>query len=519
MTLLSFWPKKFDDPDRVLRDLTKLPESTWCERGEKSALALFHSMAQRVPAYKDFLHKKGINYKKIVTIEDFQQVPLLDKDNYLQAYPREMLCWDGDLKGKSWVFSTTSGSTGVPYYFPRQQSQDECYALTAELYLRQNFQIDKKSTLYIVGFPMGTWIGGVFTYQALEMIARRKGYRLSIITPGIDKKAIIEAVRQLGHDFDQVIIGSYAPFLKDILDDGEREGLQWKRYNLGFVFSAEIFSEEFRDYVIRKTGLKNPYTPTLNHYGTVDLGTMAHETPLSIWVRRFALKDKALYYDIFGETYKLPTLAQYMPHLFYFEVVDDERLVCSSNSGLPLVRYDLKDRGGVFTLDQLRQVFIAHGYNLDEVIPKKTVGRHAWNLPFVFVYERSDLSVSFFAFQVYPDTVRRALHLKSLEKKLTGKFTMLVTYDDQGRQKLIINLECKQGHKIDSTTKERIIRRIIRQLTAENSEYRVTRKEYGKITDPEVIFWPYEHEQFFKPGTKQKWVHKGDVKLVKPRRL
>lgn len=495
----------------MIRDLTTLPESTWRERGEKNALALFHSMAERVPAYKDFLAKHNVDHKKIKNIKDFEeQVPLIDKDNYLRAYPRHMLCWDGDFKGKSWVISTTSGSTGVPYYFPRQELQDRYYALAAELYLRTNFQIDKKSTLYIVGFPMGAWIGGVFTYQVLQMIARERGYNLSIITPGIDKKAIIEAVRQLGKDFDQVIIGSYAPFLKDILDDGERQGVNWKEYNLGFIFSAEIFSEEFRDYVCRKTGLKDPYATSLNHYGTVDLGTMAHETALSIWIRRFALTKQNLYYDIFGETHKLPTFAQYIPELFYFEVVEGDRLVCSSNSGLPLVRYDLKDRGSVVTLEELEQIYAAHDLDLQKLLPKEVESR-LWNLPFVFVYERSDFSVSFFAFQIYPETVRRVLQRKDFERRITGKFSMEVSYDDEGRQKLTINVECKYGQKPDLLMREKLKRQVIKQLVTENSEYRETRKEYGKLTDPEISFWPYEDEKYFRPGTKQKWVQKGQL--------
>lgn len=501
-------PNYLKQPDRALHDLHHQPENVWCERGEKAALALFHSMAQRVPAYKDFLRRHKVYPEEIKTIKDFRKLPLLDKDNYLRAYPRNMLCWDGDLKGTSWVFSTTSGSTGEPYYFPRQARQDEQYALTAELYLRENFNLDTKSTLYIVGFPMGTWIGGVFTYQALETVARQRGYKLSVITPGIDKKAIIETVRELGKDFDQVIIGSYAPFLKDILDDGERAGIVWSEHNVRFVFSAEIFSEEFRDYVLRKTGLTEPYTPTLNHYGTVDLGTMAHETPVSIWLRRFALKDKSLYFDIFGETHKLPTVAQYMPELFYFEIVDGERLICTADSGIPLVRYDLRDRGGIVHLSEARQAFAAHNYDFDKLMPPKEVVSHMWNLPMVFVYERSDLSVSFFAFQIYPDTIRRALQLKEYERKITGKFSMSVDYTEKGRQKLTIHVERKAKQNVSVLMKERMTQRIIRQLVLENSEYRETRKEYGAATNPHVVFWPYESEEYFKPGKKQQWVQK-----------
>jgi phenylacetate-CoA ligase len=265
MHILSL-PEGFNNSDWLANELQHRSEAQWERLGQERALLLFHAMATRVPAYKSFLKKQHINHEHIRNIKDFKTLPTIDKDNYLRVYDRADLCWDGDFKNQQWIVSTTSGSTGKPYYFPRQEAQDRQYAISAEMYLRTNFDIQNKSTLYIVAFPMGAWIGGLFTYEALKIIADKKQYKLSIITPGIHKREVIEAVKQLGKDFDQVIIGSYAPFLKDILDDGVREGLNWSDYNLGFVFSAEAFSEVFRDYVIKKTGLKDPYRSTLNHY-------------------------------------------------------------------------------------------------------------------------------------------------------------------------------------------------------------------------------------------------------------
>src|SRR6185503_7206520 len=122
----------------------------------------------------------------------------------------------------------------------------------------------KKSTLYVDAFAMGAWIGGVFTYEAVNRVAK-KGYPLSIITPGINKAEVISGIKRLGPNFDQVIIGCYPPILKDIIDLGVEEGLDWAKFNLGIVFSAEGFSEDFRDYIIQKASLANPFTSTLNH--------------------------------------------------------------------------------------------------------------------------------------------------------------------------------------------------------------------------------------------------------------
>jgi len=499
--------KDFKNPVKLLQLFRIKKEEYFLKRGEKNALKLFGQMAQRVPGYRDFLKKNKIDYKKVKTIADFKKIPTIDKDNYLRKYALRDLCWDGRLREKRWVFATTSGSTGEPFYFPRQDNQDSQYAVLAELFLRSNFQIEAKSTLFIVGFPMGAWIGGLFTYTALKILAARGGYNLSIFTPGIVKAEILKAVKKLGPNFDQVIIGSYGPFLKDIVDDAESYGVNWKDYKLGFIFAAEGFSESFRDYILKKTGTGDSLRSTLNIYGTVDLGTMAHETPLSILVRRLALSQNKVYQNLFGDITKLPTLTQYIPELFYFEA-EGGNLVCSCYSGIPLARYDLKDHGDVLTFDEVRDRTRAGGVDLGREISKVGIGDSVWNLPFVHVYERSDFSVSFFAFQIYPETIRRALSKSELEGKITGKFTMMVKFDKNSNQYLEINVELRPDIKGDEVLEDLVRESVTERLLEENSEYCKTSEEFPDRTIPKIVFWPYEDPTCFKAGSKQKWVKK-----------
>lgn len=500
-------PSSFNNIPKLLKDLKTKPEEYWLKRGEHRALKLFHQMATRVPAYKDFLKKHHLNHNTIKNIKDFKKVPLISKDNYLRKYPLEKLCWDGDLQNKRTIISSTSGSTGMPFYFPRGQEQDLQYAAVAEMYLRDVFDIHKKSTLYIDAFPMGPWIGGVFTYSAIRIIAERGNYSLSIITTGISKEEIIKAVKKFGKKYDQILIGCYAPFLKDAVDDGVRQGLRWQNYNIKFIFSAEGFNEHFRDYIIKKTGLAGPFLTNLNMYGTVDLGTMAHETPFTILIRRLALKKEKIYKEIFGNIFKLPTLTQYLPELFYFEEVD-RGLVCSSYSGLPLVRYDLKDHGGVIKKNILLKILKKNKINFLKQTRKERIKNTVWNIPCVYVYERSDLSVSIYAFQVYPETIRRALQSKKIEDSVTGKFTMMVKYTKNLNQYLEINVELK-GEVLPSERMRKMVGNLImRHLLNENSEYRKTHSEINEKIYPKVILWPYEDTLHFKPGIKQKWVKK-----------
>lgn len=470
-------------------------------------LCLFREMAKRVPAYKIILQEHGVNPASIKNIQDFtEKVPVLDKDNYLRRFSRKELSWDGTYPTGQWNISTTSGSTGVPFYFPRQAAQDEQYARTAELYLRDNFKIHQRKTLYVVAFPMGAWIGGVFTYEALQRVARNGKYNLSVITPGINTLEIINAIKELADDFDQVIIGAYAPFLKDIIDSGTKAGIKWRKMQIGFVFSAEAFSEVFRDYIIKSVGAKNTYTTTLNHYGTVDQGTMAHETPLSILLRRTIfqkkVKDTLLPVDD-----REPTICQYNPEEFYFEEVN-KTVLCSSYAGLPLVRYNLKDYGGTFTFIEAKNALETKKIDLKKIAKDKDVTNYT-EQPFVYVYERDDLSIGYYAFRLYPDTIRRRIFSANLHATvLTGKFTMETIYDKKGTQRLNVHVEMREGAVRDRFLKNHLTKLFHTALLEDSSEYAETYKMLGTVVRPAVILHNFGAEQYFKPGAKQKWVKK-----------
>ncbi len=502
-----FLPRGYRNAELLHQRLHTVPERRWQDLGINRALQQFHAMAHRVPAYKDFLKSQNFSPSDVKGPKDFHKIPTIDKDNYLRKYPKEMLCWDGEFAHGQWVISTTSGSTGQPYYFPREHSQDWQYAISAELYLRSNFQIHKKSTLYIVAFPMGAWIGGLFTYEALKIVAANGGYDLSVITPGIHKQEVVNAVKQLGRNFDQIIIGAYAPFLKDILDDGIREGINWNDYNVGFVFSAEVFTEKFRDYALSTIGAKDILRASLNHYGTVDLGTMAHETPESIMIRR-RLVDESKLELIFPEDRQQPTFTQFNPQLFYFESVD-HNLLCTAYSGLPLVRYDLKDYGGVIPRHVVHETLLQNGINVLKDAESAGITDTLWNLPFVYVYERNDFSISYYAFLIYPDTIRRALQHDQLASKLTGKFSMNVDYSDAGRQQLNAHIELRYGVKPTDALQAKIRKILHINLAKESSEYRETYRVIGPVVEPIVHLWPYEDTTYFRAGTKQRWVIKG----------
>ncbi|MBI5529984.1 MAG: phenylacetate--CoA ligase family protein [Candidatus Doudnabacteria bacterium] len=494
-------------PKQILKDLKSKQENYWLKRGENMALKLFKQMAARVPAYKDFLKKQKINPDKIKSGADFSSVPVTSKDTYLRRYPLEQLCWDGKFSSKQWVIAATSGSTGEPFYFPRTSEQDRQYALLAELYLKTNFQIDKKSTLYINAFALGIWIGGLFTYQAIKLIADTGQYHLSIINPGLNKNEILNAVKKFGGKFDQIIIGGYPPFVKEVLDEGVEKKINWKKNNLKFVFSAESFTENFRDYILNLAGASNPYLSTLNHYGTVDQGTLAYETPISVLIRRLEVEGGLKSKPIFSDSMTQPTLAQYLPEMFYFQE-ERGRLICSSQSGIPLFRYDLKDKGGIIHFEKMTELFSENGVDLKKECINKKISETVWKLPFVYVYERSDMVVSWYGANIYPQHIKESLLLTEQSGKLTGKFSSVLERDKNHNPFLHVNIELKKNVQPTANLSNLLTASLVRTLLEKNSEFRNNYSTLPKKNTPKITLWPYKSSPYFKGGGKQKWTIK-----------
>ena len=498
--------KKDYSAEQIIGFFSEKDGKWWEKEGRKRALALFHDSARRVPAYKDFLKKNGVkDHNKIVTWEDFQRVPLTSKKNYLRQYPLEKLCWDGNLN-KQLVFTATSGSTGEPFYFPRTAEVDRSAALIHEFFLRNSSFGIEKPTLVIVAFGMGIWIGGLITYKAFEIAADRGKYPVSIITPGINKEEIFKALKNIAPLYGQVVLAGYPPMVKDIIDEGSAQGIDFKKLNMRIVTAAEAYTENFRDYLVEKTGIKNLFQDVMSIYGSADIGAMAFETPTAILVRRLAMKNMGLFEDIFSKIKKTPTLAQYNPLQIMFEASGGE-VVLTGDSAIPLVRYAIGDNGGVVGYGEMMEYIKTQKIDWDKEM-KKAKLKNTQQLPFVYVYERNDFSTTLYGLQIYPETIREVLLKDVLHPHVTGKFSMMTAFDDVQNQYLEIHIEMKKGKKESKKLADILTEEIFKFLRENNSEFRELSNHLKERARPKISLWPAEHPTHFKPGTKQKWIHK-----------
>jgi phenylacetate-CoA ligase len=459
---------------------------------ETELLALFERMRARVPAYRRFLEEHGVTSAKLTTLDDFRRLPVCTKQNYHQAYPLPALCWDGLLEACD-MLAVSSGSTGEPTVWPRFVTHELGTTARFEQVLVGGFDADRRSTLAVVCFALGSWVGGMYTTAACRHLAG-KGYPITVVTPGNNPAEILRIVGAIGHLFDQVVLFGYPPFVKDVVDAGCTRGLDWQRYRVKLVLAGEVFSEDWRNLVCQRLGAPDPSVATASLYGTADGGVLANETPLSIQIRRTLGERPDLARELFGEP-RLPTLCQYDPRHRYFEVVDGQ-LLFSGDGGAPLLRYNILDRGGVIGHADMRAFLEAHAL-------WPSVAHRGTPLPFVYVFGRSNFAVSYYGANVYPENVALGLEQPEFSDDVTGKFVLEVIEDAALNARLKLSVELAATATATPELAQRLQASIVRHLVAVNSEF--ANYVPAAAREPEVHLLPLGESDYFPRGVKHRY--------------
>ena len=430
------------------------------------ALALFAETARGVPAYGALLAEHGVDPAQIRTPADFARLPLVTKAGYLRRFPLPARCRGGELFASDTV-AVSSGSTGEPTLWPRAIADELAVARRFEQVFVDSFEADRRRTLAVVCFPLGTWVGGMFTAACCRHLAA-KGYPIFTVTPGNVRADILRAVRELAPHAEQTVLLGYPPFLKDVIDAGLAAGIRWREHAVKLVLAGEVFTEAWRALVGERAGMTRPLLDSASLYGTADAGVLATETPVSIAIRRF-LADRA---DdaraIFGEA-RLPTLAQYEPCARYFEE-HDGTLVFTGDGGVPLVRYHIDDRGGVIPFAALVDRVRALGF--DPLRAAREAGARAVReLPFVYVFGRAHFAVSYFGANIFPEMVSGGLEQPHVARCVTGKFVMEVVPDADQNMQLAIAVELAPGTAGDPALADACARAIHAELLRLDPEF------------------------------------------------
>lgn len=454
--------------------------STPTRPGFATALRVFRQAAATVPAYAKFLCDHGVDPDEVRTPADFGAVPPTTKDNYFRAYPIQELL----RCGAAGTWSSSSGSTGAPTYWARDEIS-HAHGVALHSRILRGFGAAAKPTLVVVGFSMGDWIGGTYTYRSVADLPRH-GLPVSVLTPGMDIDLIRADIAALGGAHRQVVVAGYPPFVRDVFDGAPASVLD---HDIKVLMAGEAISEGRRDDLLTLLGKPDRPDDTCLIYGAADAGMIGHETPASIAIRRRAEVDPALRAALFAGDPVLPTFVEYDPEYRFLETDERDRLLCTVDNAMPLVRYRINDVGAIFTVGEVAAALRAAGQPSTVETTTVTAG-------FIALRGRPDVAQSFYSVKFRPEAVRAALTDARLRGELTGKYVLDQATDTDSRDRLALRVELRPGHRPDDGIGERVRRVFVETLTGVSLEYRDLRSRLGQRAEPLITLRPYGSADF-----------------------
>lgn len=231
-----------------------------------------------------------------------------------------------------------------------------------------------------------------------------------------------------------------------------------------------------------------------------ETGVVGHETPLSIYIRRIAENFKGSRDTLLHEGEIVP-IYQYDPMTRYLELGEDNVVMLTSDSGLPLIRYNTRDQGGILNYNEIKNTWEKFNFaNIPDIMLQR------WNqFPFIYLLGRRDLSISLYALNIYVENIKLALETSDESQFLSGFFSMRVGYARDLNQQFEIIIELARGIKPSTTISRHLVSHIVMTLRRINSEYAKLHSVIGQRALPKIRLVSYGEIETI-PGKKHKWV-------------
>jgi len=430
--------------------------------------------ARRVPAYGDFVHTSGVDVPGLFPLGILGRLPETDKASYIDRYDVLERCVGGAVPYPGTTIDESSGSTGTPYNWIRGSKEREVAHRNIGFFARYAFGTAPLVT--INAFSMGAWAAGF--NMSLGMM--RHGIVKSV-GPDLDK--ILSTLAYLGPTF-RFLISGYPPFLKHLLDEGERRGFPWADYELHALVGGEGMTEELRDVLLER------FISVYSGYGATDIEIgMAGESPVSIAVRRLARARPDIRLALFGTDARLPMVFQYNPLIHYMEVNDVGEVICTvSRLDLlaPRIRYNVHDSGGVIDFTGVRRILAGFGYDLDRLGEAPEAhgprGPLPWArpipLPFLWIHGRRDATISVMGSNIYPEDIEAVLYGDPQISRRMESFMLTVVDDEHGMPRPSVALELDDLDGIDDAWRTAAAERLRDRLGTLNIDYRTSLREF-----------------------------------------
>ncbi|MFA7319176.1 MAG: hypothetical protein WC022_01090 [Parcubacteria group bacterium] len=423
---------------KTIKILTQTEPSRIVKYGEDMVVPAFLRAARHLPAYAKFLQDKKVDLEKVKDLETFKKfVPIVCKTDIFPQNELKDYCLDASTEEVKSVM-TSSGFSGVFSFGLNTEENLKKAERSIDTALDYAFDISNRKTFLMNCLPMGVRVPTSLKYADTSV---RLDMALAIF-----KKIIPE--------FDQVIFISDPHVIKNLLEEGIEQGIDWKKHCVHIIMGEDWISESMRGYLCHLLGSENMKREeglVAITFGSAELElNLFHESVQSIMIRQAAQKDKKLRYALFGEGVEVcPNIFHYYPHRSYIETVSEPggkpELVFSMLSPTlltPLMRYNIKDNGSLMSYDELKKILEDNGYV--HLAPEL-------KLPLVILGGRNEKTLRIGNFSASPEEIKQGIYENfELAGATTGYFRLSV-----GDDKFKIEIQLRKNITPDDALKNK----------------------------------------------------------------
>lgn len=311
--------------------------------------------------------------------------------------------------------------------------------------------------------------------QLLNGLLDNKNYNLSqeaqtLLSPHLFMRRyvseIVAIVEKLNKTRSQIVIAGYPPFLKDLIDEATRQGIDFARYHARGIVGGQAVSEALRDKLIQ-----GGFTSINSSYGASDLDiNMGAETrDFETRIRKAIECNPGLARELYGANKSLPMVFHFDPFNYHIEclrlgAMQDELLfTCNRDDrSSPRIRYDLGDKGRVYAVSDILALLAKYG--ITNLKPNT-------NLPILMIWGRESTIVYGGANVAYTE-LERALTMVD-EGEHVAKSAFYSYEDKDGKEQFEIWLELKEGVAIpDQETSQAFLRAMLAKMLVLNQDFR-----------------------------------------------
>lgn len=446
----------------------------------EKAFQLFQSVSSSSRGYADFLTSHGFDRKTVTSPRTFRLIPYTDKHNYINSYPIQDRLYGGRQLSDFYMICTSSGTSGEPTFWPRDIEIDTTLEALKESLYEEHFQIRSKKTLCVITFGLGVWTAGMLTAKLSWAAAKEN--KFTVVTPGIQKETSLELIKYLSPSYDQVLIVGYPPFITDLVEYAKQKKYSLKNAHTKLLYTSEHVSEEWRTYMTKAVSATNNRHDVVGFYACSDTGIIGTETRFTIDLLKQAADNPKICQALFHSEIT-PSFVSYNPLAKYLECIDGE-IYITANQPMPLVRYNIHDRGGLLTGEQVKAVCSHYSIPFDE---------SADNSHFVYVFGRSD-SVKITA-NIYIEDIRYCIEHSSHSHKLSGHFKYGTVPSSRTRYRMKIVIYIKTGASFTAKEQHDFSKEFYSNLMKANNDFSMIQSG-TKIEPFQFVFLPDEPDKY-----------------------